>query len=244
MGRRTAYGSIRTQTGTQPNEFTFTGEQVDTSGLQYLRARYYDGATGRFVGRDPLPLMQRYAYVGGNSVNLTDPSGLCGWTDPGDCVDQVAKRASDQLLPGSGLADTVGSRVGAVGVLGLDATNAALQTSSALFTDKLVLDGCLLGFEVGATAGPVGAVGGCILGGTGGYLLGQSNSLPSRFTGQVARFGAVRLRSTFDCDPEGTRGIPQVPPGSQVDPNISAILAWQALYQDVPSGWDTIIHGK
>jgi RHS repeat-associated protein len=77
-----AYGSVRSQTGTQPNEFTFTGEQVDSSGLQYLRARYYDGATGRFVGRDPLPLMQRYAYVGGNPVNLTDPSGLCPWGVP------------------------------------------------------------------------------------------------------------------------------------------------------------------
>jgi RHS repeat-associated protein len=73
-----AYGAVRTQTGTQPNEFTFTGEQADSSGLQYLRARYYDAATGRFVGRDPLPLMQRYAYVGGNPVNLVDPSGLCG----------------------------------------------------------------------------------------------------------------------------------------------------------------------
>lgn len=26
--------------------------------------------------RDPLPLMQRYAYVGGNPVNLVDPTGL------------------------------------------------------------------------------------------------------------------------------------------------------------------------
>jgi RHS repeat-associated protein len=73
-----AYGSVRSQTGTQPNEFTFTGEQVDTSGLQYLRARYYDSGTGRFANRDPLPLMQRYAYVGNNAPNLVDPTGLCG----------------------------------------------------------------------------------------------------------------------------------------------------------------------
>jgi RHS repeat-associated protein len=78
-----AYGAVRSQTGTQPNEFTFTGEQVDSSGLEYLRARYYDGATGRFVGRDPLPLMQRYAYVGGNPVNFTDPLGLCRICDWG-----------------------------------------------------------------------------------------------------------------------------------------------------------------
>jgi RHS repeat-associated protein len=73
------YGAVRTHTGTSGNEFTFTGEQVDATGLQYLRARYYDAATGRFASRDPLPLMQRYAYAGGNPVNFVDPSGL----DPG-----------------------------------------------------------------------------------------------------------------------------------------------------------------
>ena len=45
------------------NEFKFAGEQVDGSGLQYLRARYYDLSTGRFLSQDPLPLLQRYPYV-------------------------------------------------------------------------------------------------------------------------------------------------------------------------------------
>jgi len=61
--------------GTSGQEFTFTGEQVDATGLQYLRARYYDAATGRFASRDPLPFAQRYAYVGGNPVNYVDPGG-------------------------------------------------------------------------------------------------------------------------------------------------------------------------
>jgi hypothetical protein len=47
-----------------------------SSGLEYLRARYYDPATGRFLGRDPVPYLQRYAYAGSNPVNLTDPTGL------------------------------------------------------------------------------------------------------------------------------------------------------------------------
>jgi RHS repeat-associated protein len=71
------YGAVRTQTGVQPNEFTFTGEQVDTSGLQYLRARYYDPALGRFLARDPLPVGNRYAYVGNDPVNYSDPTGYC-----------------------------------------------------------------------------------------------------------------------------------------------------------------------
>lgn len=89
------YGVVRTRTGTS-GEFTYTGEQVDATGLQYLRARCYDPATGRFASRDPLPLMQRYAYVGGNPVNYVDPTGLfpcpgCDWvkdkiSDAGECI--------------------------------------------------------------------------------------------------------------------------------------------------------------
>jgi RHS repeat-associated protein len=70
------FGAVRDHSGTSPSEFTFTGEQNDPTGLEYLRARYYDPATGRFLGRDPVPYIQRYAYAGSNPVNLTDPTGL------------------------------------------------------------------------------------------------------------------------------------------------------------------------
>ncbi len=49
--------------------------------MQYLRARYYDGATGRFLARDPLPLLQRYPYAQNNPANYVDPYGLCGLCD-------------------------------------------------------------------------------------------------------------------------------------------------------------------
>ncbi len=71
------FGAIRQQTGTSPNEFTYTREQNDPSGLEYLRARYFDSATGRLLVRDPLPLLQRYPYVRNNPVNMVDPSGTC-----------------------------------------------------------------------------------------------------------------------------------------------------------------------
>jgi len=53
----------------------FAGEQVDAAtGLQYLRARYYDMETGRFVSKDPKagaifrPSTQnRYAYALNNA---------------------------------------------------------------------------------------------------------------------------------------------------------------------------------
>jgi len=79
------FGDVRASTGSQANEFKFTGEQVDSdTGLEYLRARYYDSATGRFMSKDPylgivdLPSSQNaYPYVLDNPVNLLDPSGRC-----------------------------------------------------------------------------------------------------------------------------------------------------------------------
>lgn len=80
------FGGPRTTTGTTANEFRFTGEQTDLNAareLLYLRARHYDPALGRFLQQDPLPFMQRYAYVGNNPANYVDPTGLCWICDKG-----------------------------------------------------------------------------------------------------------------------------------------------------------------
>jgi RHS repeat-associated protein len=78
------FGALRDSSGSHPNDFTFAGEQVDGStGLQYLRARYYDPAAGRFVGRDLKGGTSRHpstqnAYVYGlsNPCRFEDPLGL------------------------------------------------------------------------------------------------------------------------------------------------------------------------
>jgi hypothetical protein len=51
-------------------------------GLYYLRARYYNPATGRFLSRDPLvgqswdpKSLHKYLYAGGDPVNAEDPTG-------------------------------------------------------------------------------------------------------------------------------------------------------------------------
>ena len=61
----------------------YSGEQTDQTGLQHLRARYFDPRTGRFTTPDPLagsfndPLsLHKYLYVQNNPINATDPSGL------------------------------------------------------------------------------------------------------------------------------------------------------------------------
>ena len=65
------------------NTFGYTGEMWDQqSELLYLRARYYEPETGRFLSRDSYegnlqnPLSRHlYAYVANNPVNFVDPIG-------------------------------------------------------------------------------------------------------------------------------------------------------------------------
>jgi RHS repeat-associated protein len=76
-------GRRRGSTGSSANPWLFTGEQHDgDSDLYYLRARYYDGATGRFLSQDPIGAAEPYAYVSNNPMNYTDPSGLCAFGAP------------------------------------------------------------------------------------------------------------------------------------------------------------------
>lgn len=77
LGDRPIFGAPTHSPGSSANPFQFTGQQRDSdSGMYYLRARYYDPATGRFLGRDPLNIGNRYSYVGNNPANLVDPSGF------------------------------------------------------------------------------------------------------------------------------------------------------------------------
>jgi len=69
--------------GAVPPTFGYDGELQDgATGLQNLRARTYNPATGQFLTRDPLEQQtgQAYVYAGGDPVNGSDPSGLHRFT--------------------------------------------------------------------------------------------------------------------------------------------------------------------
>ena len=76
------YGKV-TSSGTVSNPWRFAGGYFDSeTKLTKFGTRYYDPAIGRWTQRDPEagrisdPMtMNPYLYVGGNPVNLTDPSG-------------------------------------------------------------------------------------------------------------------------------------------------------------------------
>lgn len=79
-----AFGLTLSQDGNTENLYLFAGEQRDISiGLDYLRARYLNTDTGRFISTDPFPAkldspltLNRYTYGLNNPTNFIDPSGL------------------------------------------------------------------------------------------------------------------------------------------------------------------------
>jgi len=79
-----AYGNaLGFDTSAAVTSVLYSGQFFDKStGLQFLRARYYDSTAGRFTQTDPFAgyldcpaTLADYGYVGGNPVNLFDPSG-------------------------------------------------------------------------------------------------------------------------------------------------------------------------
>ncbi len=76
------FGNITSETdSTWRGRYAWTGRELDTeTNLQYNRARYYDGATGRWISQDPLGFdagdSNLYRYVLNNPNETSDPSGL------------------------------------------------------------------------------------------------------------------------------------------------------------------------
>jgi RHS repeat-associated protein len=73
-GKPTASGSLS-------NEFDFAGQQTDSTGLQYLRARYMEPETGVFLSREPMAVApiwtgNQFGYGAANPTRMVDPSGL------------------------------------------------------------------------------------------------------------------------------------------------------------------------
>lgn len=77
---------------TSYNPYRFTGQQWDEdSEFYYLRARYYDPSTGRFISRDPFrgflsdsQSQNPYVYCKGNPIFYYDPSGYGNEGLPGN----------------------------------------------------------------------------------------------------------------------------------------------------------------
>jgi RHS repeat-associated protein len=114
-----AFGAELARTGTTPNEYRFTGEQIDpNTGFYYLRARWMNPEVGRFLSLDSYPgrsgdpaSLHKYLYASGDPVNLRDPSGRLsiGFGGFAGAFISLAVRISYPLIVGGGVRAFVGS---------------------------------------------------------------------------------------------------------------------------------------
>jgi len=73
-----AWGNVTNHTGTATSNLQYDGQYTDgETGYQYLRARYYDPATGQFLTVDSAAFATRsaYGYVADDPLNGADPRG-------------------------------------------------------------------------------------------------------------------------------------------------------------------------
>lgn len=75
------YGEVLGKQETVPQPFKYAGQVgifAEADNLYYMRARYYDSETGRFISEDPAGFgggINLFVYAGGNPLVYLDPNG-------------------------------------------------------------------------------------------------------------------------------------------------------------------------
>jgi RHS repeat-associated protein len=128
-----AWGNAVNVTGSTPNVYLYRGEQYDLDlGLYYLRARYYNPMTGRFLTRDPEgsgsgnpASLHKYLYVQSDPVNGTDSTGkspdytmiIGGFSIP---VSMIVAATGALVISCAGLYMASGLSMGMASAMGLE----------------------------------------------------------------------------------------------------------------------------
>jgi RHS repeat-associated protein len=100
-----AFGNALATSGNTPNNMLYRGEEWDPDlSLVYLRARYMNPLTGRFVSQDPEngiatdpETLHKYLFVGGDPVNKIDPSGREALAEYGLTLNLVSTKSNKEL---------------------------------------------------------------------------------------------------------------------------------------------------
>ncbi len=132
--------------GSGPTGAGFTGAQTPASaGYVYLRNRWYDPTSGRFLTQDPIGLaggVNLYEYAGNNPVNYSDPFGLCPIERTG--IPCTFTKGVAGLVAGTVGGATIGATGGTLVVPGVGTVAGA---------GGLAVVGGTLGLATGATVG-------------------------------------------------------------------------------------------
>jgi RHS repeat-associated protein len=184
-----AYGQVTSTTGTGGTsvDVGFAGASTPDpkGGFTYMRNRWYDPQTGRFLTQDPIGLaggVNLYGYASNNPIAFSDPFGLC--IDPADpdcsTIGRIFASASAWLNSAPGraaeaLSDAAGAVLGAIDNV-LPGSTALAEGLAGISTDGTPLSG---GQQAAAlTIGAVQVVAGTAAGGrainSAGRVLGPS----------------------------------------------------------------------
>ena len=145
------------------------GVATDQNGLYYMRARYYDQDIKRFINRDIVSgdignskSLNRYAYVQGNPVSLTDPFGLCPDSNSSVrlirtflCDTDWSEELKALGATGSGNAGKGGSGTNAASRYGIDMDNLNFSNAVQNHTGRPYQDSKLLIHEIIESKPPI-----------------------------------------------------------------------------------------
>ena len=132
------------------NNFAWNQEYKDAdNNLVYLRARYYDPRTMRFISRDSNRMDNRYAFGNGDPVNNIDPSGH-------DALEYAAFGVTAGLVAGAiGVAAYVAITYGAAVTAAVGGTGIVASLGAGVLAGAGAL-------ALGAGAGTVGTIAGAV----------------------------------------------------------------------------------
>jgi RHS repeat-associated protein len=141
-----AFGNLLFRTGSTPNDYLYSGEQMDANlGFYYLRARYMNPSSGRFWTMD--------SFEGGHSDPRSLHKYLYGNADPVNNVDPSGNSSIGEISTSLAIA----SVLSAVSTIALNLLTASTAVSTA--QENFSLDGLLISGRLSASGfgGTVGA---------------------------------------------------------------------------------------
>ena len=163
-----AFGKQTSSSGSLVNPFQYTGRELDSeANLYFLRNRYYDPATGRFLNEDPnrfLGGINLYRYVSNNPGNFVDPLGLA---PSFSCACRIAAGALAGGVAGGKAGKWVGGALGGIGgALGGGAGGTLVEPGGGTIVGGIAgaAEGAAAGSRIGTGVGAViGALVGALL---------------------------------------------------------------------------------